>query len=197
MDTGRDPTLHSRATALVQQADSGELPPIDELVPLAYSELHRMAHWQLARERRNATLQTTALVNEAYLRLVGDVGVTRRGRAYFFAAAARAMRQVLIDAARRRGALKRGGDRPLMSADWEAEHVDAYASELLDLDRALEDLGRRNPRHMQVVECRFFGGMSVEETAMALGVSPRTIKTDWALARAWLFETLDTNTDKK
>jgi len=150
-----------------------------------------MAHWQLVREHRNVTLQTTALVHEAYLKLVDDSRVTRQGRAYFFAAAARAMRQVLVDAARRRGAAKRGGGVPLMTVDWEGERVDAYASELLDLNRALEDLGRRNPRHMQVVECRFFGGMSVEETAVALDVSARTIKADWALARAWLYRVLD------
>ena len=125
------------------------------------------------------------------MRLVDDSRVTSRGRAYFFAAAARAMRQVLIDAARRRGAAKRGGGAPLVMVELEDERVDAYATELLDLDRALEDLGRRNPRHMQVVECRFFGGMSVEETAEALGVSERTIKADWALARAWLFQALD------
>jgi RNA polymerase sigma factor (TIGR02999 family) len=180
-----------QTTALLRTEDPAELPPLDELVGLVYDELHKLAHWQLAREHRNVTLQTTALVHEVYLRLVDDSGVSRRGRAYFFAAAARAMRQVLVDAARRRGAAKRGGGAPFMTADWDSGSVDAYASELLDLDRALEDLGRRNPRHMQVVECRFFGGMSVVETAAALGVSPRTIKADWALARAWLFRVLD------
>ena len=186
-----EPSHPSRASALLQKADSGQLPPLGELVPLVYEELRRMAHWQLVREHRNVTLQTTALVHEAYLKLVDDSRVTRQGRAYFFAAAARAMRQVLVDAARRRGAAKRGGGVPLMTVDWEGERVDAYASELLDLDRALEDLGLRNPRHMQVVECRFFGGMSVEETAVALDVSARTIKADWALARAWLYRVLD------
>jgi RNA polymerase sigma factor (TIGR02999 family) len=168
-------------------ADPSRLPPLHELVPLVYDELYEMAHSQLVREHRNVTLQTTALVHEAYLRLVDTTQVTAQGRAYFFAAAARAMRQVLIDAARRRGAAKRDAGAPLMSVDWEGERVEAFASELLDLERALVDLGRRNLRHMQVVECRFFGGMSVEETAVALGVSPRTIKADWALARAWLF----------
>lgn len=186
-----EPSRPSRASALLQKADSGQPPPLSELVPLVYEELRQMAHWQLVREHRNVTLQTTALVHEAYLKLVDDSRVTRQGRAYFFAAAARAMRQVLVDAARRRGAAKRGGGAPLMIVDWEDERVDAYASELLDLDRALEDLGRRNPRHMQVVECRFFGGMSVEETAVALDVSARTIKADWALARAWLYRFLD------
>ncbi len=191
MNDSTEPTARTRATAWLELADSGDLPPLADLVPLVYNELHEMAHWQLVREHRNVTLQTTALVHEAYLRLVDDSRVTGRGRAYFFAAAARAMRQVLVDAARRRGAAKRGGGEPLMSVDWEDERVDAYASELLDLDRALEDLGRRNLRHMRVVECRFFGGMSVEETAAALDVSARTIKADWALARAWLYQILD------
>ena len=191
MSTGTEPSQPSQVTELLQEEDSGRLPPIHELVPLAYRELRDIAHWQLVREHRNVTLQTTALVHEAYVRLVDDSRVTSRGRAYFFAAAARAMRQVLIDAARRRGAAKRGGGAPLMRVEWGNERVDAYAFELLDLDRALEDLGRRNPRHMQVVECRFFGGMSVEETAAALGVSERTVKADWALARAWLFQVLD------
>lgn len=190
MNGSTESSLPSRATALLQMADSVELPPLPELISLVYDELHEMAHWQLLREHRNVTLQTTALVHEAYLKLVDDSRVTRRGRAYFFAAAARAMRQVLVDAARRRQAGKRGGGAPLVSIDWEGERIDAYASELLDLDRALEDLGHRNPRHMQVVECRFFGGMGVEETADALGVSPRTIKADWALARAWLHQVL-------
>jgi RNA polymerase sigma-70 factor (ECF subfamily) len=196
LSSGSEPTQPYRATALLQKADSGELPPLGELVPLVYDELHEMAHWQLSREHRNVTLQTTALVNEAYLRLVDSTRVTRLGRAYFFAAAARAMRQVLVDAARRRGAAKRGSGAPLMSVDREGERVDAFASDLLDLDRALEDLGRHNPRHMQVVECRFFGGMSVEETAVALDVSERTIKADWALARAWLHQVLDSDEDE-
>ena len=190
MNRSADPAQPSRATAFLQKRDSGELPPLHELVSLVYDELHEMAHWQLVREHQNITLQTTALVHEAYLRLVDTTRVTGQGRAYFFAAAARAMRQILIDAARRRGAAKRGGGAPLMSVDWEGERVEAYGSELLDLDRALDDLARRNPRHVQVVECRFFGGMSVEETAVALGVSARTIKADWALARAWLYQVL-------
>lgn len=184
-------SLRLRTTTLLQSVDSDDPPALDDLVPLVFDELHEMARRQLAREHQNVTLQTTALVHEAYLRLVDDARVTRRGRAYFFAAAARAMRQVLIDAARRRRSAKRGGGAPLMSMDDESVRVDAYASELLDLDRALQDLGRRNPRHMRVVECRFFGGMSVEETAAALEVSERTVKADWVLARAWLYRVLD------
>jgi RNA polymerase sigma factor (TIGR02999 family) len=163
---------------------------LDELVPLIFDELRAMARRQLSRQQERYTLQTTELVNEAYLRLVGDAGVTRRGRAYFYGAAARAMRQVLVDAARRRNSAKRGSGAVALSLDERTGEVDAYAHELLDLDGALRELERRNPRHARVVECRFFGGMSVEDTAEALGVSPRTVKSDWALARAWLYDAL-------
>lgn len=163
---------------------------LDELVPLIFDELRAMARRQLSRERERYTLQTTELVHEAYLRLVGDAGVTRQGRAYFYGAAARAMRQVLVDAARRRNAAKRGSGTVALSLDEGTGEVDAYAHELLDLDDALRALERRNPRYARVVECRFFGGMSVEDTADALGVSPRTVKSDWALARAWLYDAL-------
>lgn len=177
-------------TALLQTLDSAEAPPLERLLPPIYDELRRMAHHRLALEPRNPTIQTTELVHEAYLRLVDDARVTRRGRAYFFGAAARAMRQVLIDAARRRTAAKRGGGEVPVSLEEQHVAVDAYAAELLDLDRALSDLEGRSPRQARVVECRFFGGLSVEETAAALDVSPRTVKSDWALARAWLFDAL-------
>lgn len=175
-------------------ANSEDLPPLDELVPLVYDELHDLAHWQLARETRNGTLQTTALVHEVYLKLAGDARVTRRGRDYFFAAAARAMRQILVDAARRRATLKRSGARSahVVSVEPDDPGLNQFASDLLDLDRALADLGQHNHRRMQVVECRFFGGMNVDQTAAALGISARTVKTDWALARIWLRQVLAT-----
>ena len=183
--------LRSRTTDLLERSDAEQLPPLDELVPLVFQELQAMARRQLARDSNNVTLQTTALVHEAYLKLVDDARVTSRGRAYFFAAAARAMRQVLVDASRKRRAGKRGGGVPLSTlTDRESGEVEAYADDLVDLDEALEDLGRRNPRQMRVVECRFFGGMSVTETATALGVSERTVKADWAFARAWLYDQL-------
>jgi RNA polymerase sigma-70 factor, ECF subfamily len=166
---------------------------IEELVPLIYDELRAMAHRQLAGEWGRLTLETTELVHEAYLRLVDEVQVTQRGRAYFFAAAARAMRRVLIDRARRRSASKRGsGQSPesLFTLDEAYIAVDAFAAELLDLDEALDRLAAIDPRQARVVECRYFAGLSVEETAEALGVSPRTVKSEWAVARAWLYDAL-------
>jgi RNA polymerase sigma factor (TIGR02999 family) len=167
-----------------------DLPSLDFLVPLIFDELRAMAHRQLGREHGPITLQTTELVHEAYLRLAGDKRTTQLGRAYFYAAAARAMRQVLVDAARRRKAAKRGAGVAALSLDEDAAVVEAYGHELLDLDAALRRLESRSTRQARVVECRFFAGMSVEDTAAALEVSPRTVKSDWALARAWLYDAL-------
>ncbi len=180
----------SEVSTVLATADAAGASTLERLVPLIYDQLREMARRQLAHERRDLTLQTTALVHEAYLKLVDDARVTRRGRAYFFAAAARAMRQVLVDHARRRRAVKRGAGAEAVTLDEEQLAVDEFAAEVLDLDRALEQLARLNPRHARVVECRFFAGLSVEETADALDVSARTVKADWALARAWLYETL-------
>lgn len=180
-------------TTLLQTVDSPDAASLERLVPVIYEELRQMAHRQLAREQRNPTIQTTELVHEAYLKLVDDARVTRQGRAYFFGAAARAMRQVLIDAARRRGAAKRGGGEAPLTLEEQHVAVDAYAAELIDLDEALSELEKRSPRQVRVVECRFFGGLTVAETAAALELSPRTIKSDWALARAWLFDALRDN----
>jgi RNA polymerase sigma factor (TIGR02999 family) len=151
-----------------------------------------MAHRQLARELGGPgrTLQTTELVHEAYLKLVDETQVTRRGRAYFFAAAANAMRQVLVDRARRRRASKRGSGRAALSLDEGSVAVDTFADELVSLDDALGQLASISERQARVVDCRYFGGLTVEETAEALGVSPRTVKSDWALARAWLHNVL-------
>jgi RNA polymerase sigma factor (TIGR02999 family) len=195
----QDP-VRERTTALV--LGGGESAASSEaLFALVYDELHLMAHRQLAREPAGHTLRTTALVHEAYLRLVDDARVGSKGRAYFFGAVARAMRQVLVDHARRRSASKRGGGLgPMELADGtlaaaEAANsgvaVDALAEELIDLDRALEQLGNVDPRRARVVECRFFAGLDVAETAAVLGVSERTVKADWAFARAWLRRTLD------
>jgi RNA polymerase sigma factor (TIGR02999 family) len=170
-------------------AEPIDLGPLDQLVPIVFDELRAVARRQLSRHERY-TLQTTDLVHEAYLRLVGDTDVTRRGKPYFYASVARAMRCVLVDAARRRNAIKRGSGAAAVSLDGNQDVVDPYADELLDLDAAIRDLESWNSRAARVIECRFFGGMSVEDTAEALDISPRTVKSDWALARAWLYDSL-------
>ncbi len=187
----RSHAVRSQVTTLVQATQRDDHCSLDGLVALVYDELKAIAHRHLVGEQGRGTLQTTALVHEAYLKLVDVSMVGEHGRAYFFAAAARAMRQVLVDHARRRNAAKRDGGAQLELDDMQLA-VDEFAVAVLDLDRALERLAALNPRHARVVECRHFGGLTVEETAAALGVSPRTIKHDWALARAWLYSALRT-----
>lgn len=184
-----DVSLPFQVTALLDTAARGDGGVVDRLVPLVYDELRAIAHRQLEREHGDRTLQTTELVHEVYLRLAGDANVTACGRAYFFAAAARAMRQVLVARARRRNAAKRGGGAHVVTLG-EADAVNGLAIELVDLDDALRRLERRSPRQVKVVEYRFFAGLSVEETADVLGVSTRTVESDWAVARAWLFHAL-------
>lgn len=173
-------------------ASSGRTGPqvADALVPLLYDELRAMAHRQLAAERRGVTLNTTGLVHEAYLRLVDDSGLPFGNRAYFFGAAAQAMRRVLVDAARRRRRRKRGGGQEPLDLDAVQLATDEFAADLLDLEEALVQLAVAYPRQARVVECRYFGGLSVEETSAALDLAPRTVKRDWALARAWLHRAL-------
>ncbi len=180
----------SAVTALLREpeADAHEL--LDQLVTLVYDELRRMAHRQLALESGPRTLDTTGLVHEAYLKLVDETTVPAQNRRYFFGAAARAMRQVLIDVARRRHRLKRGGGEQPLPLDEARIQVDEYANELLHLHDALQALAREYPRPAQVVECRYFGGLGLEETAQALGISPRTVRRDWLFARAWLHREL-------
>jgi RNA polymerase sigma-70 factor, ECF subfamily len=161
--------------------------PMDDLLPLVYCELKRIAARQLRRERPEHTLSTTALVHEAWLELSHLDRITWQNRNHYLAIAAQAMRRVLIDHAVSRRAQKRGGGKDLEALDDAAVLlVDGRAEELLDLDHALERLAALDPRQVRVVECRFFGGMSIEETAEALELSPATVKRDWALARAWL-----------
>jgi RNA polymerase sigma factor (TIGR02999 family) len=177
-------------TALLLAPGADGAAVVDELVPLVYDELRRMARRFLAGEAEAHTLQTTALVHEAYLKLVGSQELPARGRAYFFGAVARAMRQVLVEAARRRGRLRRGGGERPLALSLVDPAVEAASAEVLAVDAALGALVARYPRQAQVVECRFFGGLSVEETAAALEISPRTVKRDWSLAQAWLFREL-------
>ncbi|HLT46760.1 MAG TPA: ECF-type sigma factor [Rubricoccaceae bacterium] len=169
----------------------------DRLLRAVYDELHGLARSQRRRERPDHTLNTTALVHEAYLKLLGPAHRTYDNRAHFFAAAARAMRQVLVDYARARQRAKRGGpDTPVpldaLPGDPPDPDVltDARAAEILDLDGALARLARLDARQAQVVECRYFGGLSVEETAEALGLSEATVKREWRSARAWLYAAL-------
>jgi RNA polymerase sigma-70 factor, ECF subfamily len=178
-------------SGVVKGGEAGETPAGDDLaLGRVYDELRALAHRHLGREGGARTLHTTELVHEAYLRLADDTRVMSRGRAYFFASAAQAMRRILIDAARRRGAIRRGGELEQVTLGDVAVGVDAHAADLLDLDRALGALEEESPRLARVVELRFFGGLSVEETAETLDVSPRNVKGDWAVARAWLHRAL-------
>ena len=163
---------------------------LDAVVPILYGELRRLASRELRREQPGHTLSTTALVNEAYLELSKLHGIEWKSRAHFFSVCARVIRNVLVDYAVARKAQKRGGGAPVLPLE-AAEHVGTQRpEEWVDLDEALERLGKIDERHVRVVECRFFAGMSVEETAEALGIAPATVKRDWALARAWLHQEL-------
>jgi RNA polymerase sigma factor (TIGR02999 family) len=185
-------TQTNAITAILLQTDGTEpsSAPIELLLPLVYDELREMASRRLRRDGRDLTLSPTELVHEAYLRL-GDTGsVTARGRAYFFAAAARAMRRIVVDHARRRGRKKRGGgDKPITLEDAVAL-VDGPDVDVLDLEPGLEQLATIAERAARVVECRFYGGLSVDDTATALGVTTRTVNRDWQFARAWLHDHL-------
>lgn len=177
-------------TAVLQDADVDGRDVVDRLVPLVYGQLRHLAHAYLARERHAQTLVTTELVHEAYLKLVDHAHVPHRGRSYFFGAAARAMRQVLVDRARHRTRLKRGGGHDAVELDADLLAVNELAAEILDLHRALERLEQLDPRAARVVECRFFAGLDEEETAEALNLSSRTVRRDWTAAKAWLYRTL-------
>ena len=174
------------ATELLIAWTEGDRTALDALMPIVYDELRAIAHNHLRRERGGHTLDTAALVHESFLRLVRIDRVEWKGRSHFLAIAARAMRHILVDYAVRRNAAKRGGgEHPLLLTD-AADPNAAAPAELLDLDEAIKRLEALEPRHSRVVECRFFGGMTVEETAEALSVSPKTVKRDWAMSRIWL-----------
>jgi RNA polymerase sigma factor (TIGR02999 family) len=183
-----DPT---EITAVLARCSGGDREAFESLVPLVYDDLRRIAHRRLQSERTDITLDTTAVVHEAYLALVDQATATWNDRAHFFAVAARVIRHVLIDHARRRGALKRGGGElrvPLKDDLVPAEGIQQV--DLVALDHALAELGRHDPRLERVVECRFFGGMTVPETAAALDTSVRTVERDWTRARAYLYQAL-------
>jgi RNA polymerase sigma-70 factor, ECF subfamily len=171
---------------VLRRLADGDEGALDQLYPLVYDDLRRVARRQLAREHPEHTLDTTALVHESYLRLVGSTAIEAEGRAHFLSIAARAMRRILVDHARRRGARKRGGGVVPEPLTPDLAVVMDRTPELLAVDDALERLEKLDARQARVVECRVFAGMTVEETARILEVSPTTVKRDWTLARAWL-----------
>ena len=172
-------------TGLLLALREGDRTALDRLVPRVYDELHRIAHRELTR-RPGGPLRTTGLVHEVYLKLVDGTRVEVEDRAHFLALAATAMRHIIIDYARKRRTRKRGGSWRRISLDDAVPASEARFDELIELDDALERLGRFDERLCKVVECRFFGGMTVEETAAALDVAPRTVDRAWKKARAWL-----------
>jgi RNA polymerase sigma factor (TIGR02999 family) len=182
----------AQVTDLLVAWSNGDKLAYDRLVPLVYGELHRLAHRYMSGERPGHTLQTTALVDEAYLRLV-DQKVHWQNRSHFFAIAAEVMRRILIDYARRRRYTKRGGAARQVELDEAMLMARERSSELIALDDALKRLAEFDERKSRVVELRFFGGLSVEETADVLKVSVNTVKRDWSTARAWLYKEVMSN----
>jgi RNA polymerase sigma factor (TIGR02999 family) len=188
-------TEASDVTALLVRLNNGDEAALDQLLPAVYEELRRIAHNQLRGEREDHTLRTTELVHEAYMKLVDHNTVDWQDRQHFFAVAARAMRQVLVDHARKKTAAKRGGEAPAVSLDGVTLPHDTKMEELIALDDALDRLAARDERSAKVVECRFFGGYTIAETADVLDVSRSTVKRDWRAARAWLNRALDRSPD--
>lgn len=185
-------SLMSEVTQILELIREGDRAATNKLLPLVYEELRRLAVQRMNKEQPGLTLQPTALVHEAYLRLVGDEAVQWDGRAHFFGAAAEAMRRILIESARRRNSVKHGGNvnqRELTDGDAIIHSDDV--DELLDLDAALTKLAALEPELAKLVELRYFAGLSVDEAAQAIGISARTVKRNWAYARAWLGRELD------
>jgi RNA polymerase sigma factor (TIGR02999 family) len=180
----------AQITTLLRAWNEGDDTALTALVPLVEAELRRLAHAYMSRERPGHTLQPTALVNETFLRLIDAQGVAWQDRNHFLGIAAKLMRRVLVDHARRRGFQKRGGDRPHVALDETMAVLEPKDFNLLALDRALESLATLDPRKATVVERRFFGGLSVDEIAASLGVSADTVKRDWRLAKLWLLREL-------
>jgi RNA polymerase sigma-70 factor, ECF subfamily len=190
IDDNRDPREITEYLRAWEQGDDGAL---ERLLPLVYAELRAIAARHLGAERTGHTLQPTALVNEAYLRLRGLGDMPWHDRTHFFALASRIMRRILVDHARARGAQKRGADTPrvLLSEVYHEEiQFSMDAAELIDLDRALDELAAAEPRLARLVELRFFSGLDIQEVSSLLGCSTRTAKRDWAFARAWLLNRL-------
>lgn len=182
-------TTSNEVTLLLKAINDGHQNAPEQLLPLVYEELRKLAHSYLHNERPNHTLQATALVHEAYIRLVDWENVSWQNRAHFFAVAAQVMRKILVDYARQRKAQKRDGGQKL-----ELDNAVSFSAQreidLIVLDEALETLAEFDAMQVKIVELRFFGGLTIEETAHALNVSPATVKREWTLAKAWLYKTI-------
>jgi RNA polymerase sigma factor (TIGR02999 family) len=187
--TSTDETVRNDVSALLRAWTDGDERALAQLTPIVYSELHRLAHYYLKSERAGLSLQTTALVHEAYLRLVDYKRMQWQNRAHFLAVSAQAMRRILVDRARRRN-VKRGADAEHVSLDGEAVLSTDRSDDFVSLDDALTELAERAPRKARVVELRFFGGLSVDETAEVLHVSSITVSREWRSAKAWLYREL-------
>lgn len=185
----RIPKQHEITQLLAEWSD-GNQSALDELYPLVYDELHRLARRYMSRERHGHTLQTTALINEAYVRLVDQRNVHWANRSHFFAISAQIMRRILIDHARRHAYAKRGGGAQRVSLDEAATVTRLAGAEIIRLDEALKSLAEMDPRRSQVVELRYFGGLNNEEIAGVLNISENTVTRDWNMARAWLHQQL-------
>ena len=194
-EQNEDETSRSaQVSQLLQAWTDGDRGVLDRLTPIVYDELHRLARHYMRGERSGHSLQTTALVNEAYMRLVDYKGMQWQNRAHFFAVSAQVMRRILVDHARRRN-LKRGGGVPHVALEDTAIVGGDRGADLIALDDAMKELAKLDGRKMQVVEMRFFGGLSVEETAEVLKVSTVTVMRDWRTAKAWLYRELGGTTD--
>jgi len=184
-------TATKSVTQLLVAWSDGDQTALDQLVPLVNEELRRLARGYMRRERPGHTLQTTALVNEAYLRLVDQKHTHWQNRAHFLAIAAQLMRRILVDYARRRQYQKRGGGAVQVTLGHAEEVANERSPDLVALDEALASLAEMDPRRSRVVELRFFGGLSIEETAEVMNVSPTTVERDWTIAKAWLHKTVN------
>ena len=177
-------------TRLLQRWSSGDRAALDQLMPIVYGELHKLAGHYLRRENNAETLQSTALVNEAYLRLVKQHSAEWQSRSQFYGVAAQIMRRIIVDHAREQQAPKRGGPAGQLSLDQALMVPAPHAIDVISLDHALNELSIFDARKARLVEMRYFGGMSVEDTAVAMSISPTTVKREWAMARAWLYRKL-------
>ncbi len=178
-------------TTLLAEWGRGDTAALQRLTPLVYEELRQLSSHYLRQEGQGHTLQTTALVHEAYLRMVNQDAMDWHGRSHFFGIASRLIRQILVDHARKRQAEKRNSGGPLLSLDESIELPDGGQVDLVRLDDALASLAQIDERQSRIIELRFFGGLSVDEVGQLIGISPRTVKRQWAIARAWLFRELN------